>query len=308
MQSEIEMCPRSCAAWLFIIVSLGVALLLPADALAFGALLGIVAVAVFVRMSSRTHEDGRGRMLALAILLVLQVGFWVAFFGVAALASTVAQVESGRALELLVVLPLIVLAPVAGQLWKRLDARGLEPSPAAKFSLGFLCLAASCTCLAACVESSPVAVGLGAVGACLVTLMLAALMLGPACVEAIFELAPPGQRRVGLISWALAYVFARAIGTWAHTPSLSYDATFDACLALGFGAVATAVLSSFMWHGLQTLASTHGPVSAGVPVHLVGGPVGSGSPGSGSLGTGSLGTGSLGSGSLGSSVGSGSLG
>jgi dipeptide/tripeptide permease len=303
MQSEIEMCPRSCAAWLFIVVSLGVALLLPASALAGGSLLGIAAVAVFVRMSVRTHERERARMLALSLLLVLQVGFWIAFAGIAALASTVAQVESGRALELLVVVPLIVLAPVAARLWKRLDARGLEPSPAAKFSLGFLCLAASCTCLAACIESSPVAVGLGGVAACLATLTVAALVLGPACVEAIFELAPAGQHRAGLIGWVLAYVCARAIGTWAHTPSLSYDATFDACLALGFGAVATAVLSSFMWHGLQTLASTHVPVPVGAPAHSLGGAVGSG--GSGSLGTGS---GSLGAGSLGAGVGSGSLG
>jgi dipeptide/tripeptide permease len=295
MQSEIEVYPRTRAAWLFVVVSLAVAVLLPADALALGSLLGLAALVVFVRIGF-TQEGARARMLALSLLLVLQLGFWVAFAHIAALALSVAQVESGRALELLITAPLIVLAPAAARLWKLLDGRGLEPSTAAKFSLGFVCLAASCTCLAACLESSPVAVGLGAVAACLAALTISALILGPACVGAILELAPPGQRGVGLAGWVLAYAFARAIGTWAHAPVLSLDAAFDACLALGFGTVATAVLSSFMWHGLQTLASTPvGPVahSLGGSLGSVGslGSAGSLSPGAGALGAGSLGTG-----------------
>jgi dipeptide/tripeptide permease len=267
MQSEIEVCPRSRAAWLFVVVSLGVAWLLPAKALAVGSLLGFAALIVFVRMSVGTHEGARARMLALALLLVLQLGFWIAFAGVAALALAVAQIESGRALELWITAPLPVLAPAATRLWKFLDGRGLEPSPAAKVSIGYLCLAASCTCLAASIELSPMAVGLGAVAACLAALTIAALILGPACVGAILELAPSGQRGVGVAGWVLAYVFARAIGTWAHTP-FSLDARFDACLALGFGAVVVAVLSSFMWHGLQTLATTPvgTPATVGVPV------------------------------------------
>ena len=63
MQSEIEVCPpRSHAAWLFIVISLGVASLLPANALALGSLLGLAALAIFVRMSARTHERARARM------------------------------------------------------------------------------------------------------------------------------------------------------------------------------------------------------------------------------------------------------
>jgi hypothetical protein len=104
-----------------------------------------------------------------------------------------------------------------------------------------------------------------------------------------------------MAGWVLTYVFARALGTWAQTPSVSHGATFEVCLALGFGAVATAVLSSFMWHGLQTLASTPGVVPIGGADHSLGGTLGS-------AGSGALGSGSLGSGSLGSGVGSGSLG
>lgn len=299
MQSEIEVCPRSRAVWLFVVVSLGVAVLLPANALALASLLGLAALAVFVRIGL-THEGARAQMLALSLLLVLQLGFWIAFAHIAALALTVARIESGRVLELLVVAPLIVLAPAATRMWKLLDAHGLEPSPAAKFSLGFLCLAASCTCLAACVESSPLAGGIGAVAACLAALSIAALILGPACVGVILELTPAGQRGAGLAGWVLAYVFARAIGTWAQLPGLSLDARFDACLALGFGTVATAVLSSFMWHGLQTLASMHVQPPVGVPAHSPGDSLG------GSLG--SVGSGSLGAGSVGAGVGTGPLG
>jgi dipeptide/tripeptide permease len=303
MQSEIEVKSRSRAAWLFVVLSLGVAVLLPARALALGSLLGLAGLGVFVRMSMRTQAGARARMLALSLLLVLQLGFWIAFARIAALALSVSQVESGRALEILIVAPLIVLAPAAAWLWKRLDARGQEPSFAAKFSLGFLGLAASCTCLAACIEASHVPVGLGAIAPCLVALTIAALILGPACVGAILQLAPAAQRGAGLVGWVLAYVTARAIGTWAHAPSLSLEATFDACLVLGFAAVATAVLSSFMWHGLQTLASTHTPVGPPTPVGLaqpLGGSLGS--LGAGSLGTGSLGAGVRSPGSPGSPV------
>jgi dipeptide/tripeptide permease len=301
MQSEIEVCPRSRGAWLFVVLSLGVAVLLPARALVLGSLLGLAGLGVFARMWTRTHEPARARMLALSLLLVLQLGFWIVFARITALALSVAPVGSGRALELSMAAPLLVLAPLAARLWKWLDHHDLEPSLAAKFSLGFVGLAASCTCLAACIESSPLAVSLGAVAACLAALMISALILGPACVGAILELAPPGQRSFGLTGWVLAFAFARAIGSWAHTPSLSLDATFDACLALGFGTVAAAVLSSFMWHGLQTLASA--PV--GGPTHSLGAGslgVSLGTVGSGSLGAGSLGAGSLGAGSTGSAV------
>jgi dipeptide/tripeptide permease len=298
MQSEIEVCPRSRAAWLFVVVSLGVASWLPAKALAPASVLGLVALAMFVRMSMRTHELERPRMLAFSLLLVLQLGFWVAFARIAALALSVAEIGSGPVQELLVIAPLIVLAPVAARVWRLLDAHGLEPSPTGKFSLGFWCLAASCTCLAASVEPS-FGVELGAVAACLVALMFAALFLGPACVGAIVELSPVGQRGTAMAGWVLAYVFARALGTWAHVPSLSHAATFDVCLALGFGALATAVLSSFMWHGLQVLASTPAPVPVDAAPHSLGGSVGAGSLVSpvgspiGSLG-GSVGSGSLG--------------
>jgi dipeptide/tripeptide permease len=293
MQSEIEVCPRSRAAWLFVVVGLGVASWLPAKALAPASLLGLVALAMFVRMSMRTHELERPRMLAFSLLLVLQLGFWVAFARIAALASSVAAIGSGPVLELLVIAPLIVLAPAAARLWRFLDAHGIEPSRASKFSLGFWCLATSCTCLAASVEPS-FGLGLGALAVCLAALTFAALLLGPACVEAIFELAPVGQRGLGMVGWVLAYVFARALGNWAHAPSLSHGATFDVCLALGFGALATAVLSSFMWHGLQVPASSP---------HWMGGSVGD------SVGD-SVGAGSLVSpvGSVGAGAGSGSLG
>jgi dipeptide/tripeptide permease len=288
MQSEIEVCPRSRAAWLFVVVSLGVASWLPAKALAPASLLGLVALAMFVRMSMRTHELERPRMLAFSLLLVLQLGFWVAFGRIAALASSVAELGSGPVLELLVIAPLIVLAPTAARLWRFLDAHGIEPSRASKFSLGFWCLATSCTCLAAGVEPS-FGLGLGALAVCLAALTFAALLLGPACVEAIFELAPVGQRGLGMAGWVLAYVFARALGNWAHAPSLSHGATFDVCLALGFGALATAVLSSFMWHGLQVLAASP---------HWMGGTAGAGSLVSPVSPVGSVGAGA-GSGSLG---------
>lgn len=279
MHSEIEKFSCARAAWLFVVVGLGSAALLPANALAVGILLGLAALVVFVRIAT-THEGVRARMLALSVLLVLQLGFWIAFAHIVALARTVAQVESARALELSIMAPLIVLAPVAVWSCKLLDARGLEPSPAAKISLGFLCLAASCTCLAACVEASPSTVSLGAVAGCLAVLTIAALSVGPTCVAAIVELAPE-QRGAGLAGWALSYAFARAIGTWAHAPSVSLDLVFDACLALGFGTLAAAVLSSFMWHGLQTAHSFDGSVGSG-SVDSVG------SPSLGSVGSGSL--------------------
>jgi dipeptide/tripeptide permease len=206
---------------------------------------------------------------------------------------SVAELGSGPVLELLVIAPLIVLAPAAARAWRFLDVRGLEPSRASKFSLGFWCLATSCTCLAASVEPS-FGLGLGAVMVCLAALTFAALLLGPACVEAIFELAPVGQRGIGMATWVLAYVFARALGNSAHAPSLSHGAVFEVCLALGFGALATAVLSSFMWHGLQTLASspaTHslggsldGSLGDSVGAGSLVSPVGSLGAGSGSLG------------------------
>jgi dipeptide/tripeptide permease len=285
MQSEIEVCRRSRAVWSFGIISLGVASLLPAKALLPGSLLGLVALVMFVSMSERTHEGERARMLALLLLLVLQLGFWIAFARVEALALSVSEFESGAALERLVVAAVLVLAPVVTRLWRFLAAYGLEPSLTAKFSIGFLCLAASCTCLAAVVEWSPLAVGLGSVALCLVALVVAASILGPACVSAIFELSPLGQQGTAMAGWVFAYVFARALGSWAQA---SQGPIFETCLALGFGAAATAVLSSFMWHGLQTLTAT--PVPVGAIDHSLGGsPVSVG----GSLGAG-VGSGSLG--------------
>jgi dipeptide/tripeptide permease len=284
MQSKLEVSPRWRAAWSFVLVSLAVAVLQPAIPIALTILLAPVALAVFVQMAVFTHPAERPRMVALSLLMVLQLGFWIAFARIVQLALVVVPVGSVLRLEILIFAPLLLLAPAAARLCSLLDDHGLEPSAPAKFSMAYLGLAASCTCLAASI-GSPISGGLVVVG--LAALTFAALSLGPACMGAIVEFAPSGQRGTAVACWIAGFVFARPLGGWLHAPTRSPEATFDACLALGFGAVAAAVLSSFMWHGLQTLASMHVPFGA---THSVGAvslgsrPLSAGSAGSGSLG------------------------
>jgi dipeptide/tripeptide permease len=236
----------------------------------------------------RSHAESvaRPKLFALLLLLVLQLGFWIIFARIVRLAPVVAETLSSASLELLVLAPLIVLTPVAAKLWSWLAARGLEPSTAAKFSLGFLGLAASCTCLAASIEW-PFAGDLG-----LAALTFAALSLGPACVRAVWQLSPEGQRGMFLVCVLLSFGFAWPSSGWMHASAVSAEVGFNICLALGYGCVATAVLSSFMWHGLATLASTEVPrgtahsLGAESVVSAVGS-VGAGSVGS--VGAGSLG-------------------
>ena len=281
MQSELEVCPRSRAAWSFIVVCLGIVLALPKIAIGPAGLLGVAALSIFVHVAAQTDEGARPKMFALTLLMVLQLGFWIAFARIVQLAAVVAIGGSTPMLEIWIFAPLIVISPVATKLWSWLGERGLEPSHAAKISLGYLGLAASCKFLAASVTWS---LGLGVLVA-LAALSFAALCLGPACVAAIFDWAPAGQRGTLVASWLLSFAFARALGGWGPR-----EDAFDLCLALGFGAVAAAVLSSFMWHGFESLTSTRVPIGAGDH----------------SLGAGSLAPDSVASGSL--SVGSGSAG
>lgn len=259
MQSKLEAFPRSHAAWCFILVSLGVAMLQPAIPIALIVLLAPVALVVFVQMA--VFAPSSGRSLALSLLMVLQLGFWIAFARIVEIARVMAEVESALAMEIFIFAPLLLLAPLTMKFCAWLDSRGLEPTPAAKFSIGFLGLAAACTCLASSITSM---FGMGAVVAGIAALTFASLSLGPACAGAIFELAPRGQRGIALGCWVLAYVFARTLGGWMHARPLSPEATFNVCLALGYGLVAVAVLSSFMWNGLEALATSRAPARAPV--------------------------------------------
>jgi hypothetical protein len=219
----------------------------------------------------------RSKLFALSLLLVLQLGFWITFAQIVRLAPTVAEVGSGLALELRILAPLLVLVPLAAMLCSWLDERGLEPSPAAKVSLGYLALAASCTCLAASIEW-PFAAGIG-----IAALTLAALSTSCAWIGAVVGLAGSRLRAAAVGCCVLSYELARAVGGRVQGGAMSADVGFDVCLGLGFGAVAAAVLSSFMWHGFEVLASTEVPPgTTAAPAHSLGSSplsVGSGSVG-----------------------------
>lgn len=253
--TELAPSGRLHAAGLFVIVAMGVALVDPELAtlrsLAGVVVLGLAAAVVFAWTAARAESRVEGRGLVLAVLMLLQLGFWLAFTRVEQLLRTVAELDSsGRELELWIVTPLLVLAPAAVGLWALLERAKLEPTPAAKFAIGYVSLAVACTFLAAGIEWS---IGTGL--ACMAALTIAALCVGPAAIASLVEHEPRPQRSAGVVAWLLLYLFARSLGGWIQAPSLANAAAFDACLTIGFGAIATAVLSAFMWRGLDRLGA-----------------------------------------------------
>lgn len=236
------------AALVFAVISLAVMLAAPLlerwPGIVGLAAAGAVACTGLALSRSRERALGVRPALALGLLLLVHVGFWRAF-GQASdvtLALVGERSPSLAAPELLI----LALAPLSAGVWAVLGRHGLEPSTVAKFSIGFVLLAASWFCLGVGIEWGAPASGLLAI--CVSLLAVAALCIGPASLLAVDELG--GGERAWLAMWLLGYVLARGVGA----STLSGAELVERCAAVGLGCVVAGVGMAFVWRPITSLA------------------------------------------------------
>jgi cysteine-rich repeat protein len=251
---------RARALFWFVALSVGVALLAflgPASPQLVGLGLAGLATWAVVELVGMGEADRRAR-LGLALLMLLNLGFWLAFGRVGqALLALVGERGallglSPGSLALLLAAAIVALAPIWWGLWAVLRRRELEPSPAAKFSLAFVILALGCFCLGMGIEWSrglgPV--GAGVIGLGVLGLAAAASCLGPAGLEAVAELEQPNDGRAWLALWLLGYVLASAS---TSRSGLGPAGPFEACVFVGYASVLAGVGTAFAWRPLAAL-------------------------------------------------------
>lgn len=258
---------RRRAELMFVAISVGVAIATPLiDVGDRGAGLALVGLGACVLLSSASTREGsevRRPSLAVLVLALFSLGFWIAFGRLEHAVVTIASartdvlglVPTPGTLELVLVAPLLLLAPLWSALWSVLGRRGLEPSLAIKFGLGFVLLALSGCFLAMGVEWSFASgsVGIGAVIACTAALACAALCLGPASLAAARELGAGGRSGACFGAWLLSCLLGRAAGVWTSPPTLALDQLFASCMSVGFGAVVAGVVLALCWRPLAQL-------------------------------------------------------
>ncbi|KIG14703.1 hypothetical protein DB30_06429 [Enhygromyxa salina] len=271
---------------MFVAVSVGVAIATPlarVGSRAAGlALVGLAACGLLSIVSLPTHAPAERTRpwWVVAILAVVQLGFWIAFGRLEQTALAIASARtdvlglwpSPGTIELLFVAPMLVLAPLVFVVWRLLARVALEPSPAIKFGLGFVLLALSGLSLAVGVEWSLAQgdVGMAAVAACATTLGLAALCLGPTSLAAVREC---GTSSAWAAGWVLCVLLGRATGAWTAPTTLAPEPVFAACMSVGSIAVIAGVALGCSWRPLAQLTSAKpaaGPrrVSALQPVRV----------------------------------------
>ncbi|HLT34766.1 MAG TPA: hypothetical protein VK034_00740 [Enhygromyxa sp.] len=250
---------RPRAALVFSAISIVAAIVVPLAerwagivALVLGVVLALVELAL--AGSHEPRSANRRPPLALGLLMLVHVGFWLAFGRLSQLLFTIAAeagLEASRiSLELLLVVPVVVLAPLLSGVWGLLERFGLEPSTAAKLSLGLVLLAGSWFCLGLGLEWALVP-GLGLSLACVSLLAVAALCLGPASLTAVAELGLPEHRRAWLGVWALGYLLARTSVGW--TGPAKVGALVESCALVGLGCVLAGVGLAFAWRPVAEL-------------------------------------------------------
>ena len=180
----------------------------------------------------------------LGLLLLFHVGFWIGFERLRQALFAVVG-EHGSSLGLLE-LVIITLVPLASGLWAVLERYKLEPSTAAKLSLGFVLMAVSWFCLGVGLEWSAQPGG-GGVASCVALLIAAALCVGPASLRVVFELG--GRPRAWLGAWVLGYVLARVLGSWGAA-----SIGVESCASVGLACVAAGVGLAFAWRPIASLA------------------------------------------------------
>jgi hypothetical protein len=191
--------------------------------------------------------------VALGSLMFFHVGFWLGF---ELLRQSVLAVVGDPSLMMLE-LSVVLLVPLASSCWAFLERHGLQPSTAAKFSLGFVLLAMSWFCLGVGAEWSgrPGAVS---IVACVSLLSLAALCLAPASARAIAELGGGEHRRAWWGVWLLGYLFARGAGSWGGASMLAGTELVEHCVSVGLGCVVAGVGMAFVWRPITSLADACG--------------------------------------------------
>jgi cysteine-rich repeat protein len=255
---------RRRAELMFVAISVGVAIATLVELGSRGAglaLVGLVAWGMLPLASTREADATKRPSLAVLVLAVFHVGFWIAFGRIEHAATTIATARVDALgpipLELLLVAPVLVLAPLASGLWQLLARRGLEPGIAVKFGLGFVLLAASCFFLALGVEWSAAQgfVGFGALAACMCALALAALCLGPASLAVARAFGARERSGAWVGAWLLCYLLGRAVGGWTSPSTLALDQLFASCMSVGSSAVIAGVALGFLWRPLARLDS-----------------------------------------------------
>jgi hypothetical protein len=232
----------------------------------------LAAVGLWVGLFVQARRQGSHHgLLAAGVLWVLQLGLGVGALRIATLACTLDP--GGLAARSWLAIPgLLLLGLGLAGIWTALERRGLEPSPAAKTSLGFVALALACTCLATGIEWAR---GGGAVASvatitCGIALSFAHALSGPDCVRKLFDALPPHTRAAGLASCLLTLACVQSLAASLSSPR-SPDMAFVVCLTLGFAALAAAVLGSFIWGPMLVLEHTR-PHDDGPSDALVGRP------------------------------------
>ena len=184
----------------------------------------VAVLALLLTMLARQRGQARARLLALLVLMLFHTGFWAAFEQVGSSFVLLAEEFVDRQV-LGVELPatslvalngafIIVLAtPMAG-LWRRLGARGLEPSTAGKFALGLALLGLGFLAFVVGIERAAelgAPISLGALALCYLLITIGELCLSPIGLAMVTKLAPEGQTNLCMGAWFMTYAAAHLI-------------------------------------------------------------------------------------------------